>query len=69
MAVCTSFVKTYDEAQDSTLSVGKRKIEEVSEAAEKKPKKAKLEVSTPTAATSGAAAFNIVVFSLLVCKI
>lgn len=48
-----SFVKTYDEAQDSTLAVKKRKIEEVMEVAESKPKKTKLSVSTPTATTSG----------------
>jgi len=52
--VCASFVKTYDEAQDSTLGVKKRKIEEVTEAAESKPKKVKLTESTPTATTSGA---------------
>jgi len=38
----TSFVKTYDEAQDSTLGVKKRKIEEVTEVAGSKPKKTKL---------------------------
>jgi len=40
--VHVSFVKTYDEAQDSTLGVKKRKIEEVTEVGESKPKKAKL---------------------------
>lgn len=49
--VCFSFVKTYDEAQDSTLGVKKRKIEEVTEVAESKPKKSKS--SLPTATTSG----------------
>jgi len=53
---CASFVKTYDEAQDSTLAVTKRKIEEVTEAAESRPKKAKLAVSTPTAAATAGAA-------------
>ena len=55
MICCVSFVKTYDEAQDSTLAVKKRKIEEVTEVAESKPKKAKLASSRPTASTSGAA--------------
>lgn len=45
--ICVSFVKTYDEAQDSTLGVTKRKIEEVTEVAESKPKKAKLADSAP----------------------
>ena len=44
--VDASFVKTYDEAQDSTLGVKKRKIEEVTEVAESKPKKAKLADAT-----------------------
>ena len=48
-------MKTYDETQDSTIGVKKRKIEEVTEVAESKPKKAKLTESTPTAAMSGAA--------------
>jgi len=56
MKCLCSFVKTYDEAQDSTLGVKKRKIEDVTEVAESKPKKAKLTVSSPTAATSGTAA-------------
>jgi len=54
VCVCASFVKTYDEAQDSTLDIKKRKIEEVTEVEESKPKKAKLATSTPTATISGA---------------
>jgi len=58
---CASFVKTYDEAQDSTLAVKKRKIEEVTEVAESRPKKAKVAVSTPTPTTSGAAELQHVI--------
>jgi len=52
-AVSISFVKTYDETQDSTLGVKKRKIEEVTEVAESKPKKAKLTEGMLTATMSG----------------
>jgi len=58
-------VKTYDEAQDSTLAVKKRKIEDVTEVAESKPKKAKLAVSAPTASTSGAATKPLMLFALI----
>jgi len=50
--VLCSFVKTYDDTQDSTLAVKKRKIEDVTETDESKPKKAKLALSTPTATTT-----------------
>jgi len=53
VCVCVSFVKTYDEVQDSTLGAKKRKVEEVTDVVETKPKKAKLSLSTPTATTSG----------------
>lgn len=44
-----STVKTYDVAQDSTIGQKKRKIEEVADTDESKPKKAKLiEPLSPT---------------------
>ena len=61
-------MRTYDEAQDSTLGVKKRKIEDVTEVAESKPKKAKLTAGTPTAATSGTAILLNTCISIDFCR-
>jgi len=60
--VYASFVKTYDEAQDSTLGAKKRKIEEVTEVVESKTKKAKLADSA-----SGTSLVNMNMIYIYLC--